>query len=330
MAIKFTPMKKTIVVLILFALGFSSCNFLNKKDKGKANFKASLIQEWFPNANYAGELVAMYETDTLNGLELQIKAGSDQIDPIKLVLSGESEFGIVSSDRIIQANDKGAGLVVIGVANFKSPTCFLSRKEKNINTVNDFEGMTVGVLTGTNTELIYKILLSKNNIDKTKIKEVEAPFDLGTFISGAYDIRPAFVYDEPVSLDQQGISYNLLKPENYGVKFIGTVYFCKKSLIDKNPGMVKAFVQSIKMGWKNSISNPDHAIELLYKFDSNVNKDREKKSLLKAIEYLKGENDSLLYASRESWDIMTKDLIKMGFVKNFDYSNSINYSFLNQ
>lgn len=321
-------MKKTAILYFLFAITLSSCKFFVNKEKDNKTFKASVIQEWFPNANYAGELVAMYETDSINGLDLEVKAGSDQLDPIKLVLSGESQFGVASADRIIQSNEQGADLVVIGVANYKSPTCYLSRKEKNITNVKDFEGKKIGILTGTNTEVIYRILVKKNNLDKSKLKEVEAPFDLGTFVSGAYDVRPAFVYDEPVSLDQQNISYNILKPEDYGVNFLGTVYFCKRSLIEKNPELVKAFVQSIKQGWTKAFQNPNYAIELLYKFDSNIDKVREKKSLAKALEYFKGENDSLLYASQKTWESMANDLKEMGFVKDFNYEKTVNYNFL--
>ena len=185
----------------------------------------------------------MYETDSLYGLNLNVIAGSDQLDPIKLVLSGESEFGVVSADRIIQANEKGADLVVIGVVNYKSPTCFLSKIDKGINTIKDFEGKKIGVLTGTNTELIYKILVKKNGIDQSRLKEVEIPFELVTFIAGEYDVRPGFIYDEPISLEQQGVTFNILRPEDYGIKFLGTVYFCKRSLIENQPLMVKGFVQ---------------------------------------------------------------------------------------
>lgn len=318
-------MKRIFFFLSIPVFLLVACN--NNKQTNKL-LKASLVQEWFPNANYAGELFASYETDSLFGLNLELKAGSDQIDPIKLVLSSESEFGIVSSDRILQANEKGADLVVIGVANYKSPTCYLSKKEKNISSVKDFEGKKIGILTGTNTELIYKILIKKNNLDNSKLKEIEAPFDLATFIAGAYDVRPAFVYDEPVSLEQQGIAYNILRPEDYGVKFLGTVYFCKRSLIEQKPELVKAFIQSIKAGWKKTFADPNHAIELLYKFDKNIDKVRETKSLAKAIDYFKGEKDSVLYASKESWETMANDLKEMGFIKNFDYSKTVNNSFV--
>jgi len=321
-------MKKIVFIAAIFCSSLVACNNNNNGKQSVKVTKVSLIQEWFPNANYAGELVAMYETDSINGLELRVKAGSDQLDPIKLVLSGESQFGVASADRIIQSNEQGADLVVIGVANFKSPTCYLSKTEKNIKSIKDFEGKKIGVLTGTNTEVIYRILIKKNNLNKTKLKEVEAPFDLGTFVNGVYDVRPAFVYDEPVSLDKQNISYNTLKPEDYGVSFLGTVYFCKRSLVETNPAIVKAFVQSIKSGWQKTFENPNHAIELLYKYDNNIDKVREEKSLQKALEYFKGENDSLLYASQKSWETMANDLKDMGFVKEFSFDKTVNYSFL--
>jgi len=316
---------KKISLFILFCLSLIACN--NNKSHEKL-LTASMIQEWFPNANYAGELETMYETDSLFGLDLKIIAGSDQLDPIKLVLSGESEFGVVSSDRLIQANETGADLVVVGVANFKSPTCYLSRKELNINSIKDFEGKRIGILTGTNTELIYRLLVKKNELDKSNLKEVEAPFDLATFIAGKYDVRPGFVYDEPISLEDKGIAFNMLKPEDYGVKFLGTVYFCKRSTIEKNPRLVRAFVQSLKAGWEKALQNPSHAIELLYRYDKDIDTVRENKSLAKALEYFKGENDSLLYASKNSWETMANDLKEVGFIKNFDYSKTVDNSFL--
>lgn len=319
-------MNKKIILTVILGLFVNSCK---KSDtKKETTFKANLIQEWYPNANYAGELVAMYETDSLYGLDLTLKAGSEQINPISMVLSNDAQFGVVSADRIIQANEKDANLVVIAVANYKSPTCFISKKEKKIKNIKDFEGKKIGILTGTNTELIYKSLVFKNNLDKSKLKEIEIPFELTTFINGEYDVRPAFVYDEPISLEENGIEFNILKPEDYGVKFLGTVYFCKRDLIEKNPKLVEAFVESLKAGWKKTFDNPKHAIDLLYKYDKTINKDRENKSLAKALDYYKGENGNLLYASKESWETMANDLKNLGYIKNFDYSKTVNNSFL--
>ena len=131
-------MKKTVIISILIAFALSSCNYFKKKKDDTTTMKASLIQEWFPYSGYAGEVMAVYETAKNNNIEINLKKGSDNIDPLKLVISGESDFGVASADKILQANEKGADLVVIGVINYKSPTCFLSKMEMNIQTPKSF------------------------------------------------------------------------------------------------------------------------------------------------------------------------------------------------
>lgn len=323
-------MKKIAIILILIAFVFSSCDYFNKKKHNSTLMKASLIQEWFPYSGYAGEVMAVYETSKNNNIEINLKQGSDNIDPLKLVISGESDFGVASADRILQADEKGADLVVIGVVNYKSPTCFLSKSEKNIKTPKDFENKTVGILTGTNTELIYKILKNVSSLNSSSIKEVEIPFDLGTFISGAYDVRPAFIYDETVSLDLKHISYNILRPEDFGVDFIGTVYFTKRKTIEENPELVKRFIKSIKEGWELTLKEPEKAIKYLKEYDPNIDKNRELLSLKKGLPYFEGENNQVLFASKSRWEHMTSELIKLGFIKTFNFDKTVDYEFIEQ
>lgn len=320
-------MKKNFLIITLIVLlgcTQNSC-IQNSNDKNKS---VSLRQEWFPNANYAGELFAVYETSKKYGIEIKLDAGSDQIDPIKLVLSGQNDFGIVSADRIFTANEAGADLVVIGVANINSPTCFISRKEKNIITPKDFENHTVGILTGTNTENIYKILKNKCNINDEKINEVEIPFDLATFIAGAYDVRPAFVYDEPVSLELKGIKFNIIKPEDFGVDFIGTVYFTKRSTIETKPEIVQAFVSALIEGWTEASKNPNKAIELLKKYDKTIDIQRETISLKNAIPYFISNNGEFLYCEFNKWNAMQNSLKELKIIKTADFTKFVDTSFV--
>ncbi|MCY1503320.1 ABC transporter, substrate-binding protein, aliphatic sulfonates family [compost metagenome] len=323
-------MKKVLAYLVFVVAAFCSCNNVNKKEEDVKTMKTSLVQEWFPYSGYAGEVMAIYETAKKNNIQIDLRAGADNIDPLKLVISGESDFGVASADRILQANEKGADLIVIGVINYKSPTCFLSKKEKNIRVPKDFENKTIGILTGTNTELIYKIFKNKASLNDKKIREVEIPFDLGTFISGAYDVRPAFIYDETVSLDLQNIAYDVLKPEDFGVDFIGTVYFTTRKNIEQHPEMVKRFISSIKEGWGLALKEPEKAIGYLKKYDENIDLNRELRSLKKGLPYFEGENGQILYASEKRWGNMTADLIKLGFIKKFDFDKTVDYKFIMQ
>lgn len=320
-------MKRGFFLIAISLALFAGC----KNNPSPQNIvKVSLRQEWFPYSGYAGEVCAVSETDSLYGLELVLEAGSDNIDPIKLVLSGQNDFGVVSADRILAANDKGANLVAIGIVNYVSPTCFIAKEDKKVLTPKDFEGKSVGILTGTNTELIYKILKKRNSLDGSKIREIEVPFDLGTFVAGSYDVRPAFIYDEPVSLDIQNIKYTIIKPSDFGVSFLGTVYFTRRDMIDKNPKTVQAFINSIADGWKSALENPEKAITYLQHYDHSIDAKRELLSLRKGLGYFRGEENRILFASKERWETMAGYLKDLGLIKNFEYAECVNNTFVDQ
>jgi NitT/TauT family transport system substrate-binding protein len=318
-------------ILALSALVFLNSCTSEKQSESKLT-PVSVRQEWFPNANFAGEVVAMYETDSIHGLDLTVEAGSDNIDPIKLVLAGQNDFGVVGADKVLMANEKGADLVVIGVLNYKSPTVFLTKKNSNILTPNDFINKKVGILTGTATEYIYRSMIGKSNVDTSKstIQEVEAPFDLTTFIAGQYDVRPAFIYDEPVSLDIQKIEYNVIRPEDYGVKFLGTVYFTTKKMVAEHPEIVRNFIKVVSEGWALSIQNPEKAIDYLLRYDNTLDKGRELKSLVKAIPYFEGFNSQLLYCPQENWDEMAKTMIGLKLLQKNNSKTVVNNTFINE
>ena len=262
------------------------------------------------------------------GIDLKIEPGADDIDPIKLVISGQNDFGVASAESVLLANQKGANLVIVGVISYKSPTCFVALADKNINSVSDFENKRVGILTGTETETVYRILMKKNNINTESITEIEAPFDLASFIiADAYDIRPAFVYDELVTLDSKGIPHTIIRPEDYGVQLMGAVYFTSKKMISEKPEIVQAFVSSIAHGWQNTIKNPDQSILMLQEFDSGVDVERERASLKKGLDYFRGNNDLVLTVRDSAWTDIEEALT---FLQKWDTSIKIEDCYSNK
>jgi ABC-type nitrate/sulfonate/bicarbonate transport system substrate-binding protein len=318
----------SLLLIVLQLVGCGSDNKKSDKDEEAALRKVSLRQEWFPNSNYCGAIFAQEKFATPNGIEISIVAGADNIDPIKLVLSGANDFGDAGADRVIEAIGKGVDLVVIGVVNLHSPTCFVARKDKNIKTPYDFPGHKIGVLTGTSTEYVYRALMKKLEIDTKQVKEIEVPFDLGTFLIGEYDVRPAFIYDEPVSLDLQGIDYELIEPRHYGIQFMGTVYFTRREMVESDRQSVQAFVNSVADGWKATLAYPELAIEYLKKNYPDIDSNRELNALIKGAPYFAGKLDRVLWADPSDWEEMLAILRDLGKTEEVDLRKHIDNSFL--
>jgi NitT/TauT family transport system substrate-binding protein len=321
-----------LILATLVALGVSLAGCSKREESGlspaAAVKRVTLRQEWFPNSNYAGAIYGAKRFAAKHHIQLVIQPGSDNIDPVKTVISGESLFGDAAADKIVAANSKGADLVIIGVLNNDSPTCFLTKAEANIRTPNDFVGKKVGVLTGTSTEYVYRAMLAKCHLDKSQFTEIEAPFDLATFIAGAYDVRPAFVYDEPVSLDLQNVAYNIISPRDYGVSFLGTVYFTKRKLIEEQPQLVQNFIDTVADGWRAALKSPAEAIDLIKEFDPTIDAKRETLSLRKSLSLFQGKAGHPLTLNRESWDAMLAELVHLGVIPGNYQDHSLALQFV--
>jgi NitT/TauT family transport system substrate-binding protein len=274
-----------------------------------------LRQEWFPYAGFAGEVSAAERFAKDQQIDLKVVPGSEQVDPIKLVLSGSSDFGVVGSDLLVAAVAKGAPLVAIGVINYKSPTCFLVRANSGIKGPSDFVGKRVGILAGTNTERVYQLMMKRAGVDRTKIQEKQIPFELQTFILGQYDVRPAFIYDEPVSLEQQSVPIEVIDPSKYGVEFLGTVYFTRRDVLEKNPELIQRIVNSLAKGWKFALEDPAAAVQDLVNAFPELKTDRERRSLELGKPYFSGEDGKPLYASARRWEAMIKGLEELGVIQ---------------
>jgi len=301
-----------IFALSIVAAALTSCTSTVPKQGSLP--VVELRQEWFPNANFAGEVSAAKRFAESEKIRLNVVPGAEDVDPIKVVLSKGADFGVVGGDLLVAAVAKGAPLVAIGVVNRKSPTCFLVKQGSGIKSPAEFLGKRVGILAGTNTERVYQLMMKRAGVDRAKIKEVQAPFELQTFMLGQYDVRPAFIYDEPVSLEQQGFAYNVIDPEKYGVQFTGTVYFTRRDVLDAKRAVAQALVASLVKGWTYTIAHPDDSLSDVLAAYPSLRRDRERRSLELALPYFAGENGKPLTASTGTWQAMISGLEEIGVI----------------
>ena len=131
----------------------------------------TLQREWTANAEFAGDVSAS-QIATNRGFKLEVREGSELVDPIKMVRSGGAQFGVASADRILEENEGGADLIVLGAATFRSPVVFLTQSRMNVVQPRDFVGRTIGIQPGTNTELVFNALAKSQGIALKDMKVV--------------------------------------------------------------------------------------------------------------------------------------------------------------
>lgn len=315
-----TKIIKAIFFLLLIVT-YTSCN--NQKDE-----TTSLRFDWIANMNFIGDIYASKEVASKNGIEIKCDQAGFGVDPIKMVVSGQNDFGIVSLEQLYMANEKGADLVAIGVINDISPVVFLSKSDNKFSEPKDFEDKSVGLNPGGATEFVYKAFINSNNVDKSKIKEIPVDFDIKTFINGKYDIRLAFAYIEPLDLKIANIEFNQISPTDFGLKFPGRVYFTKRETIENKPELVQSFINSVAEGWELAINNKSKSIDLLYEYEPNIDKKRETESLEIGEKYFTGYNNKALTFDNQSILKSAEMLVEMGLIKQSDFTKVLNSTFI--
>lgn len=314
------------VVIVILAL---TCWVLLPPDsvsKPLTKLQTRLYLNWIVTGSYAGEAVARARAASDFDLNLEVRPGGQGLDPIRLV--GENEFGMASADEILSAASKGADICIVGVVNPVSPTCFISLKSSGIEKPADFKGHRVGMLPFGSTGLVYKALLKAAQIPAGAVTEIVVSPDLRPFILGnTHDVQPAFVYDETVTLDDQGVKYNLIEPKNYGVQLLGVCYFAKAKTVRDNPELVLRFLKAMNQGWKLARENPDRAISDLAQLSSGINFPRELAVLKRGLPYYFRADGSFLVSSNSEWVEMVETLKEFGVLpQGFDYKPHVDFA----
>lgn len=319
-------MKFPLVLILTFFL--TGCS---DSPKGGSPMKASLRLGWIPSATFSGEVTGMRLFAKGHDLDLEIRPGGSSLNTVTLVASGQNTFGTLAADEVLLANESGADLVIVGVINDVSPGGFVATEKSGIRSPKDFPGHTIGVLPFGSTTLLYEAMLAANGVNRKTIREVTVSPDLRPFIQGVYDVHPVFVYDETVTLDRQGVRYNLIEPKDFGVQLKGPVYFTRRSVVEKQPALLDAFVRTMVEGWNYALENQDKAIGMLKEFAPEIDAERERMVLQKGANYFRAYQAQPINSDPASWSQEAEQLVKLGRLKTMpDLSQVVRLEWVNK
>lgn len=302
-----------IIIIISMLVGINII-YQNKNTNGIE--KVSLRLKWMDQAQFAGYYLAnsrgLYLDKNLN---VEIHPGGPDISPVQMVTTGVDDFGITGADQIILAREKGIPLVALAVLYKDSPVTIMSLEKKNIKKPKDIEGKKVEVVYGRDEEIIYRILLEKESVDRKKINEVPSLADYSKVISEQVDARVDYELNGGILLPLRGFPLNLIKPRDYGIKFYADTLFTTEEIIRKNPEIVRGFVKASIEGWKMALINQKNAIDEVMLVNNSLDREHQSKFLEYSIPMIMGRGD-IGYSEKETWEEMQAVLLSQGALKN--------------
>ncbi|MFC2134412.1 ABC transporter substrate-binding protein [Bacteroidota bacterium] len=211
-------------------------------------------------------------------LDVKFNLGSPEANPVKMVLSGADDFGVLGGpDTLLVARSRGEPLVAIAVIHKDSNfPVLISLKESGIETVNDLQDKKVGFFYGHISTDVIRNLFNKQ---KVNVEEVNVGFNYNPLIAGQIDAEWAFRTTAGVNLPAQGIEINTISPKDYGITTHGFTIFTTEEMIENNPEVVEQFLRATLKGVEYTLNSPDTALDSVISRNDKANPDLERQRL---------------------------------------------------
>lgn len=263
-----------------------------------------------------------------NGLEVTIQGGQGSSQAVQQVVSGQALLSRTGGIDLMKAvANESADIVAVATIAHQSPFNVISSPDAPIETPEDMEGKTIGVVSPNGaTENILDVMLSEAGIDPSSVKrEVvgNAPGAYSLVQNGKVDAFIATV-STIVSLEQAGEQVVAWNTDEVA-PIPGQVYIAKKSSLDENADEIVAFLKTVDETIRSITEEPDgfeKAYEQLTQFEIAGIENREESvaALEEEAKLWPSKDGEQLVNDSDAWQTGADLMAKAGLIPEVDAS----------
>jgi NitT/TauT family transport system substrate-binding protein len=272
--------------------------------------------KWLNQAQFAGFYTAQdkgFYKDA--GLAVNIQPGGPDFPAVQMVTGGSEQFGVTGADQVLIARSKGVPVVALAVIYRRNPFVLFSLAKSGIKTPADYVGKKVGVKLGGNEELIYRAVLAKAEIDKSKLTEIPVKFDITPLLTGTVDVWPGYLINEVLAAKEKGFDVNIVYPSDAGIELYADTLFTTEKMLHDKPDVVRNFVAATIKGWNAAIAAPDEAAKITIKYGDKLTYDHELAMMKASVPLLKPDSQPVGFMDEAGWISAQKLLLEAGSQK---------------
>lgn len=202
------------------------------------------------------------------GINATVKPGSAGDSNVKLLDAGQAQFAIVDySGQLVRAGTGAdTSTRVIAAIHQRTITSLMALEGSGISKPADLQGKTIAQPAGASTKMLFPAYAKLAGFDPSTVKWVDAASQQlpAVLASGKVDAVSQWVPAAPtIQAAANGRGTVTLPFGDYLTDLYGNVLISEKSLIDKNPGLVKRFRSALLKGLQYSVDHPEEAGKIL-------------------------------------------------------------------
>ena len=291
----------------------------------------TLQADWYPQPEHGGfytALVKGYYKDA--GLDVSIRPGGPYVSVEQQVATGAAQFGMSSSDKILESIADGEPLVAVAATMQHDPQGIMVRKDSPIHSFADLNGHTVAVKTGSTWwEYIAKRYQLSN------VREVPAMMNVANFVADPNYVQQAFATSEPFFARQAGIETRVLLTSDAGYSPY-RVMCTTQDFVRQHPEVVGKFVDASVKGWRDYLNDPTAAHAAIAKLNPALNAEWMQFTwqALRDGHFVAGDDPSGAQIGRmdaDRWETMYKQLLDLKVIdKTIDPATAYTLQFVGQ
>jgi len=249
-----------------------------------------LQADWYPQPEQGGFYDAIakgyYKGE---GLDVQILPGGPYISSEPLVASGAVQFGMATSDLVLESiANSNEPLIAVGATMQHDPQGILLRADSPVHTWTDLNGHMVAVKPGSTW---WEFLVKKFQLDR--VHEIPATYSVANFLQDPGYIQQGFVTSEPYFAHRAGVPTRMLMNRDAGFDPY-RVFYTSADFMREHPEIVARFVRASVRGWRDYMNDPVAANAMILKLNPALSPDWEQYSYtaLKNGNFVTGEDRS--------------------------------------
>ncbi len=207
--------------------------------------------DWYPQPEQGGfftaQLLGYYKTE---GLDVTILPLPQYGSVAQLVATGKAEFGLGSSDQVLEWNSNGLPIVAVSATMQHDPQAIMVHKGSPIRGFKDLEGHTIAAQTGATW---LKYVISRYSL--RQVRQIPSTLSIANFLADPDYIQQIFITSEPFFARQAGADVRTLLISESGYDPY-RVQFATRDFAAQNPDVVERFVKASIRGWQEYLRNP--------------------------------------------------------------------------
>ena len=234
-----------------------------------ADDKVVFATNWKAQAAHGGFYQAVADgTYKKYGLAVEIRQGGPQVNNRPLLPAGKIDF-LMTGNLLHSFDNVKNGVPVIVVASMfqKDPQALMAHPGQGYANFADLTKAPIAYIAKDAQFSWWAWLKADYGFKDEQLRPYN--YNLGPFLADAKSIQQGYAVEEPIAIEKQGgfkpLTYLLA---DHGYSTYSTTIEARTETVQKNPALVKRFVEASIIGWVNYLYGDRRAADALIKADN--------------------------------------------------------------